>query len=226
MDYILAPSILSADFLTLKDQIDQVEKAGAKYLHFDVMDGMFVRNISFGIPVLKCLKGNTGMVLDVHLMIMEPARYFEKFKDAGAQILTIHYEATRNVKEDLLRIKELGMIPSLTISPDTDAEVVFPYLDYVNQILIMTVQPGEGAQAYIDKCTEKIHKVRVEIDKRGLDVNIQVDGGINEKTILTAKDAGANVFVMGSSIFHGDPYENTIKYKDILGIDKKTIVNV
>lgn len=218
MDYILAPSILSADFLTLKDQIDQVEKAGAKYLHFDVMDGMFVRNISFGIPVLKCLKGNTGMVLDVHLMIMEPSRYFEKFKDAGAEILTIHYEATRTVKEDLLRIKELGMIPSLTISPDTDAAVVFPYLEYVNQILIMTVQPGEGAQSYIDKCTDKIKAVRDEITKRGLNVNVEVDGGINEKTILTAKEAGANVFVMGSSIFHGNPYENALKYNGMLGI--------
>lgn len=216
MELILAPSILSADFLNLNEQIKAVEEAKAKYLHFDVMDGMFVRNISFGIPVLECIKGHTGLVLDVHLMIEDPSRYFERFRDAGAQILTVHYEAMKNVKEDLAKIKALGMIPSISVSPDTPVENVFPFLDMVSQVLVMTVQPGEGAQAYIDKCTDKIRKVREEITKRNLNVDIEVDGGINEKTILIAKEAGANVFVMGSSIFRGNPYDNVIKYTNIL----------
>ena len=216
MNYILAPSILSADFMNLEKEIKAVESAGAQYLHFDVMDGMFVRNISFGIPVLKCIKGKTTLKLDVHLMIVDPARYFEKFKEAGAEILTVHVEAMKNPKEDLKRIKELGMIPSITLSPDTPAEDVFPYLEDVKQVLVMTVQPGEGAQSYIDKCTDKIKAIRAEIVKRGLDVDVEVDGGINEETITTARDAGANVFVMGSSIFNGAPYESVKKYTEIL----------
>jgi len=216
MNYILAPSILSADFLDLREEISNVEKAGAEYLHFDVMDGMFVPNISFGIPVLKCIKGNTSLKLDVHLMIVEPARYFEKFKEAGAEILTVHIEAMNDPENELKRIKELGMIPSITLSPDTSVESVFPYLDLVKQVLVMTVNPGAGAQPYIDKCTGKIKAVREEALRRGLDIDVEVDGGINEKTIKTAAEAGANVFVMGSSIFNGKPYDSVIKYKDIL----------
>lgn len=216
MDYILAPSILSADFLELGEQIKQVEEAGAKYLHFDVMDGFFVPNISFGIPVLKCIKGHTKLKLDVHLMIVEPNRYFEKFKEAGAEILTVHIEAMKDPEADLKKIKELGMIPSITLSPDTEVEKVFPYLEMVKQVLVMTVQPGEGAQAYIEKCTDKIRNIRNEITKRGLDVDVEVDGGINEKTILTAKEAGANVFVMGSSIFKNNPFDSVKKYQEIL----------
>lgn len=216
MDYKLAPSILSADFLDLNNQIKQVEEAGATYLHFDVMDGLFVPNISFGIPVLKCIKGNTNLVLDVHLMIVDPNRYFEKFKEAGAQILTVHVEAMKDPEADLKKIKELGMIPSITLSPDTPVEDVFPYLDLVKQVLVMTVQPGAGAQPYIDKCTDKIKAIRNEALRRGLDIDVEVDGGINENTIKIARDAGANVFVMGSSIFNHNPYEAVKKYLDIL----------
>ena len=216
MNYILAPSILSADFLDLRDQIEKVEKAGAKYLHFDVMDGLFVPNISFGIPVLNCIKGNTDLTLDVHLMITDPNRYFEKFKEAGAEILTVHIEAMKDPAADLKKIKELGMIPSITLSTDTPAESVFPFLDMVKQVLVMTVNPGAGAQPYIEKCTDKIKVIRNEITKRGLDVDVEVDGGINEKTIKIARDAGANVFVMGSSIFNHEPYESVKKYLDIL----------
>ncbi len=216
MNYILAPSILSADFLDLKNQIKQVEDAGAKYLHFDVMDGMFVPNISFGIPVLECIKGNTELILDVHLMIVDPERYFEKFKEAGAQILTVHVEAMKDPASDLKKIKELGMIPSITLSPNTPVEDVFPYLDLVKQVLVMTVNPGAGAQHYIDKCTDKIRAIRQEAVRRGLDIDVEVDGGINEETIITAKEAGANVFVMGSSIFNHDPAKATKMYLDIL----------
>ena len=216
MNFILAPSILSADFLDLRSEIKAVEEAGAQYLHFDVMDGMFVPNISFGIPVLKCIKGNTNLKLDVHLMIEDPSRYFEKFKEAGAEILTVHVEAMKDARADLLKIKELGMIPSITLSPDTDVKEVFPYMDLVKQVLVMTVEPGAGAQPYIDKCTDKIKAIREEAVRRGLDIDVEVDGGINEKTIITAAKAGANVFVMGSSIFNGKPFESVKKYEEIL----------
>ncbi|MCR4647664.1 MAG: ribulose-phosphate 3-epimerase [Lachnospiraceae bacterium] len=220
MNFILAPSILSADFLDLRSEIKAVEEAGAQYLHFDVMDGMFVPNISFGIPVLKCIKGNTNLKLDVHLMIEDPSRYFEKFKEAGAEILTVHVEAMKDARADLLKIKELGMIPSITLSPDTDVKEVFPYMDLVKQVLVMTVEPGAGAQPYIDKCTDKIKAIREEAVRRGLDIDVEVDGGINEKTIITAAKAGANVFVMGSSIFNGKPFESVKKYEEILKAEK------
>ncbi|MCQ2543020.1 MAG: ribulose-phosphate 3-epimerase [Lachnospiraceae bacterium] len=216
MNNILAPSILSADFLKLGEQIKMVSDAGAKYLHIDVMDGMFVPNISFGIPVINCIKGNTDMVLDVHLMIVEPERYYEKFKAVGAEILTVHLEALKDPSNSLKKIRELGMKPSVSIKPATKAEDVFPYLELVDQVLVMTVEPGAGAQAYIESCTDKIKAVREEITRRGLNVDVQVDGGINEKTIKTVMDAGANVFVMGSSVFNGNPYEQTKKYVDII----------
>lgn len=216
MNNILAPSILSADFLKLGEQIKMVSDAGAKYLHIDVMDGMFVPNISFGIPVINCIKGNTDMVLDVHLMIVEPERYYEKFKAVGAEILTVHLEALKDPSNSLKKIRELGMKPSVSIKPTTKAEDVFPYLELVDQVLVMTVEPGAGAQAYIESCTDKIKAVREEITRRGLNVDVQVDGGINEKTIKTVMDAGANVFVMGSSVFNGNPYEQTKKYVDII----------
>lgn len=216
MNNILAPSILSADFLKLGEQIKMVSDAGAKYLHIDVMDGMFVPNISFGIPVINCIKGNTDMVLDVHLMIVEPERYYEKFKAVGAEILTVHLEALQDPSNSLKKIRELGMKPSVSIKPATKAEDVFPYLELVDQVLVMTVEPGAGAQAYIESCTDKIKAVREEITRRGLNVDVQVDGGINEKTIKTVMDAGANVFVMGSSVFNGNPYEQTKKYVDII----------
>lgn len=216
MNNILAPSILSADFLKLGEQIKMVSDAGAKYLHIDVMDGMFVPNISFGIPVINCIKGNTDMVLDVHLMIVEPERYYEKFKAVGAEILTVHLEALKDPSNSLKKIRELGMKPSVSIKPDTKAEDVFPYLELVDQVLVMTVEPGAGAQAYIESCTDKIKAVREEITRRGLNVDVQVDGGINEKTIKTVMDAGANVFVMGSSVFNRNPYEQAKKYVDII----------
>lgn len=216
MKYLLAPSILSADFLCLGNQIGQVEKAGADYLHIDVMDGVFVNNISFGMPVIKCIQGNTNLKLDVHLMITKPERYFETFKELGADILTVHLETLDNPEEALSRIAELGMVPSVSINPETDEKRLYPILKYVKQVLVMTVHPGAGAQAYIEACTDKIKNVRAEIERQGLDVDIEVDGGINEHTIDTVKSAGANVFVMGSSVFNENPYESAKKYRDLI----------
>ncbi len=216
MRYLLAPSILSADFLHLHDQIEQVEKAGADYLHIDVMDGVFVNNISFGMPVIKCIQGSTNLKLDVHLMITEPGRYYETFKDLGADILTVHFETLETPEEDLKKISDLGMLPSISINPETNVRKLFPYLKYVKQVLIMTVHPGAGAQSYIESCTDKIKAVRDEIIRQGLDVDIEVDGGINEHTLDTVKNAGANVFVMGSSVFNDNPYESAKKYVSMI----------
>lgn len=218
MKYDIAPSILSADFMHLQSQIAEVEKAGAQILHFDVMDGMFVNNISFGIPVLKCIKGRTDMMLDVHLMIVEPDRYIEKFKEAGADTLTVHIETLDNPEETFNRIKKAGMRPSVSLNPETPIENVFPYLEFVDQVLIMTVHPGAGAQAYISECTEKIRKLREEVTRKKLNTDIEVDGGINMDTIDTVIDAGANVFVMGSSVFNDNPYESAKKYIDKLAL--------
>lgn len=216
MRYLLAPSILSADFLYLHDQIEQVEKAGADYLHIDVMDGVFVNNISFGMPVLKCIQGSTNLKLDVHLMITKPERYFETFKELGADILTVHLETLENPEENLEKIAKLGMIPSLSINPETDETKLYPYLKYVKQVLVMTVHPGAGAQTYIESCTDKIKNVRAEIERQGLSVDVEVDGGINEHTIDKVKNAGANIFVMGSSVFNENPYESAKKFVSMI----------
>ena len=149
MERILAPSILSADFKVLGEQMELCEKSGAKYLHFDVMDGMFVKNLSFGVPVLASIQGHTGLVMDVHLMIEEPIRYAEAFANAGADILTVHYEACENLQETVDKIHACGMKAGITIKPDTPVDVLMPYLDQAEMFLIMSVEPGKGGQKFI-----------------------------------------------------------------------------
>lgn len=212
---ILAPSILAADFTKLGEQIKEVEKAGAKYLHFDVMDGMFVPSISFGMPVLQSIRGISDMVYDVHLMIESPERYVETFAKCGADIITVHVETIKDC-EILKHMRELGVKVGLSLNPETPIEEVYPYLTYVDMVLVMTVHPGFGGQRYIGECTDKVAKLYARIQELGLDVDIEVDGGIFDETIEEALNAGANVIVAGSAVFTENPYESARKLLDIM----------
>lgn len=216
MRQILAPSILSADFKKLGGQMELCEKNGAEYLHFDVMDGMFVSNISFGIPVLESIKGSTGMVLDVHLMIEEPVRYVEAFSKAGADILTVHYEACKDVQATLDKIHACGIKAGITIKPGTPVEVLKPFLDQVEMVLIMSVEPGQGGQGFIPESLDKIRQLREMLNERNLTVDIEVDGGIKRDNVAEVAKAGANIMVAGSAVFKGDIAENVSGFMRIL----------
>ncbi len=216
MKQILAPSILSADFKKLGEQIAVCEQKGAGYLHFDVMDGMFVRNISFGIPVLECIKGHTKMALDVHLMIEEPIRYVEAFAKAGADILTVHYEACKDVQATIDRIHDCGIRAGITIKPDTPVEVLEPFLGQVEMFLIMSVEPGLGGQGFIPESLDKIRTLRNMLEERKLRTDIEVDGGIKTDNVAKVAEAGANVMVAGSAVFKGDIGTNVSEFVRIL----------
>lgn len=206
---ILAPSILSADFCELGKQIEEIEKAGAQYLHVDVMDGIFVPSISFGMPIVSCVRPRTGMFMDVHMMVTKPERYVEKFIRCGADGVTIHEEACDCVEETLLRIRKLGAKAGLAVNPETPVEKLYPYLDKLDMALIMTVHPGFGGQKYIDECTDKIRTLRQTITDRGLDVKLQIDGGVNLDNLTMNLEAGADVIVAGSAVFKGNIAEKT-----------------
>lgn len=208
MKNYLSPSILSADFAHLGEDIRHVETAGTPYLHYDVMDGMFVPSISFGMPVLESVRKVTDMVLDVHLMIEDPDRYIDEFVRCGADIITVHQEACKDVKKTLELIKSKGVKAGVTIKPKTPNSVLTDVLDMADMILLMTVEPGFGGQAYIPESTEKIRELRRMLDERGLHTDIEVDGGIKKNNLQMVLDAGANVIVAGSAIFKGDIERN------------------
>lgn len=216
MDYILAPSILSADFKVLGQEMQKTAENGARYLHFDVMDGMFVPSISFGMPVLASIHNATNQLMDVHLMVQEPIRYIEDFQKAGADLVTIHLEACEDVEATITTIHECGMKVGLSICPETDAEMVLPYLSEIDMILVMSVHPGFGGQKFIPESLEKIRKIRDMITEHGLSVDIQVDGGICLANVRDVLDAGANIIVAGSAVFNGDPEKNTKDFMEIL----------
>lgn len=216
MEYILAPSILAADFKNLGQEMKKTEENGARYLHFDVMDGMFVPSISFGMPVLASIKDGTSQTMDVHLMVQEPIRYVEAFQKAGADILTVHLEACEDVKATIDKIRKCGMKVGLSICPETEAEALKPYLKEVDMILVMSVHPGFGGQKFIPESLEKIRKVREMIEEQGLSVDVEVDGGIYLTNVREVLDAGVNVVVAGSAVFKGEPEQNTKEFMEIL----------
>ncbi len=206
----LAPSILSADYMQLGKHIDQVKKGGADYLHFDVMDGVFVPSISIGMPVLKCTREYTDLFLDVHLMITDPEKYVETFAELGADMVTVHLETLKDPDAILARMRNTTAKVGLAINPATPVEDLFPYLHKVDMAVIMTVQPGFGGQSYLSKCTEKIKKTSEYCKAHGLkDLLIEVDGGVKIDNVQVPLEAGANVIVAGSAIFYGDAKANT-----------------
>ena len=216
MKNILAPSILSADFKILGEQLKTIEAAGAEYIHFDVMDGMFVPSISFGMPVLASIKGYTEQVLDVHLMVTEPIRYVEDFVKAGADIITVHLEACENLQETVDKIHAVGAKVGISIKPKTPVEALVPYLDQADMFLIMSVEPGFGGQAFIPESLDRIKELRTLLDEKNLQTDIEVDGGIYHKNVAEVLKAGANVMVSGSGVFKGDIKKNTEEFMEIL----------
>ena len=216
MEYKIAPSLLSADFLHLANSVNDLDAADCDYVHYDVMDGKFVPEMSFGVTIMRDVKKLTDKPIDVHLMIEDPIRNVKSFATSGAGMITVHIEAVKDVKETLDFIHSFGIPAALSVKPKTPVEEVFPYLDDCEMILIMSVEPGFGGQSFMPESLDKIRALRKEIERRNLKCDIEVDGGINMETVVLCKEAGANVFVSGSALFKGDLVANCAKMRTLL----------
>ncbi len=208
--YILAPSLLAADFNKLGEQIKETEQCGAEYLHIDVMDGIFVPSISFGMPLIESIRPTSKQFFDVHLMIVEPERYIKEFAACGADGITFHLEATKEPQKVIDLIHSYGLQAGISIKPGTPLEDVYPYLPQVEMVLIMSVEPGFGGQAYIPESTERIAGLRAYMDQNGIMAKLEVDGGIDANNVAEVMNAGAEIFVAGSAVFRKAPIAQNI----------------
>lgn len=212
----IAPSILNADFMNMEQVILMLNRSEADLIHLDIMDGAFVPNLTFGFPIIKQIKAIAQKPLDTHLMIAEPERYIQAFRDAGADLLTVHFEAVKDLSATLKEIKSLGMEAAVSVKPETDVEVLRPFVDQLDMILIMSVEPGYGGQSFMEAAFDRVRKVKEMIREAGSHTRIEIDGGIGRTNLVPLREAGVDIFVIGTAIFKADdPLAEIASFKNL-----------